>query len=208
MIKLLLAIMLAGNVAAPPPRPASPAVYVAQETAPTRAGRLAAYITRINPKAEDYADRLAGAILDAARRHGVDPHLLAAICWNESYFQLEAPGSSGERGPWQIMRGVGLVSGAWNDLIQAMYGLPDYPDVEDWRDLSRADQTRALRDPVLGTYLAAFLVAWHQDRCDKPRTARCYARYNSGGPKVRRGYVWALRRRARHVRKAVDADIE
>ncbi|MCP4573306.1 MAG: transglycosylase SLT domain-containing protein [bacterium] len=204
MTYLLVVIMMAGNITAPAP-PAAQG-FVAKHPR-GRAGRLATYIVKINPKAEDYADRLAGAILDASHRYQVDPNLLAAICWNESYFQLEAPGSSGERGPWQIMRMVGLMSGAWNDLVQAMYGLPDFPDA-DWDGLSREDQTRALRDPVLATYMAAFLMAWHKGRCDYPTTARCYARYNSGGPQIRWGYARALGRRAANVRRAVDADIE
>jgi hypothetical protein len=190
------------------PTAAPTSVVAVRAPARTRAGRLAAYIVRIHHKADGYAERLAGAILDASRRYRLDPRLLAAICWNESWFQLEVAGSSGERGPWQIMRGVSIISSAWDDLLQAMYGLPDYPDVEDWRDLSRADQTRALEDPVLATYMAAFIMAWHRDRCKYPSTARCYARYNSGGPKIRWGYAKALGRRAANVRRAIDADIE
>jgi hypothetical protein len=172
----------------------------------TRVARLSTYIVRINPKAADYSERLAGAILGASRRHGLDPHLMAAICWSESYFQLEVDGSSGERGPWQLLRRLDILQGAWNDTVAAFHGLPDYPDAF-WAELPVDDRLRALEDPVLSTYMAAVLVAWHRTRCDYPTTATCYARYNSGGPRVRWGYVKALSRRAAHVRRAVDADI-
>lgn len=183
------------------------AIMMSPPVAPTRTGRLAAYIGTINPNASPYAKRLAGAILGASRRHRINPHMLAAICWSESYFQLQAPGASGELGPYQIIGRFDLVSWAWDDAVQAMYGLPDYPDAW-WHQYDRETQAKALRDPVLSTYMAAAIVAWHQARCMYPGTARCAARYNSGGPDIRWGYAHRLARRAYHIRRAVDADVE
>jgi len=175
-------------------------------TPETQLARLTSFVSRVNPEADDYAEHLAGAIIGAARRHHLDPNVLAAICWSESYYQTDVDGASGERGPWQLMRGMDIMAGAWNDVGAAMHGLPDYPDA-DWGDMPRDDQDRAMRDPVLSTYMAAVLVAWHRARCEYPTTATCYARYNSGGPRVRWGYVRALARRAYLVRRYVDADV-
>jgi hypothetical protein len=172
----------------------------------TETGRMAAYIVRINPKAAPYATQLAVCIYVEARRHKLDPFFLAAIAWSESYFQLRAPGSSGERGMWQIMPGLPLLRPAWDRLRYLTQGLHGYPQV-DWDETPRELQTAALRDLTLATYLAAYIMAWHRRRCDYPTTARCYARYNSGGARVRWSYVKALARRAANFRRAVDADI-
>jgi soluble lytic murein transglycosylase len=43
-----------------------------------------------------------GLIEEAARRHGVDPHLLKALVWQESRFATRATGGAGERGLMQV----------------------------------------------------------------------------------------------------------
>jgi soluble lytic murein transglycosylase len=44
------------------------------------------------------------AIIAAAARHGVDPALIKAVVWRESWFNPRATGSSGEVGLMQIMK--------------------------------------------------------------------------------------------------------
>lgn len=41
-------------------------------------------------------------ITDAARKHGVDPHLVRAVVWQESRFSPEKVGGVGERGLMQV----------------------------------------------------------------------------------------------------------
>jgi hypothetical protein len=196
----MLAVMLAAAICG------GPAPDYTTLPAPTRHGRLRDYISRINPAAHSYAGELAGAILHESRRWDLDPHLMTAIVWTESYFQRRAPGSSGERGAWQIMPGLSYLPRAYDALRAAMGGLPGYPP-DGWETLSREWRETVLRDLTLSTYLAAYLMAYHRRRCSYPTTATCYARYNSGGARVRWGYVRRLARRAAHVRRRVDADI-
>lgn len=196
----MLAVMLAVAVCG------GPAPDYATLPAPTREGRLRDYISRINPAAHSYADELAGAILTESKRWGLSPHMMTAIVWSESYFQRRAPGSSGERGPWQIIPRLSYLPRAYDALRAAMGGLPGYP-VDGWATLPRKWRETVLRDITLSTYLAAYLMAYHKRRCRYPTTARCYARYNSGNARVRRGYVHTLARRAYHVRRNVDADV-
>jgi hypothetical protein len=105
--------------------------------------------------------------------------MLAAVCHNESWFQLSARGTSGERGLWQV-----------------------YPD-DDWRLMTRADQRHWARDIVYSTYRAASILAYHLHRCGA-QTARCAAAYNSGNHwNVSRGYAHKLRTRARAIRRVL-----
>ncbi len=46
-------------------------------------------------------------ILAAAARHGVDPALVKAVVWRESWFDPRAKGTSGEVGLMQIMKATG-----------------------------------------------------------------------------------------------------
>lgn len=171
----------------------------------TRAGRLEQFITRINPAAAPHARILARSILAESRRRRIDPHMMAAIAWTESYYQLRAPGAEGERGPWQILPTLSVLNRAWAELRDDFRGLPDYPPV--WSAMSVAQRSQALRDPSIGTYLAAYLMAWiRRVWCRYPTTATCYGRYNRPA-RPRWGYVRRIARRSAHVRRAVDADI-
>jgi hypothetical protein len=171
----------------------------------TRAGRLEAFVLRINPAAEPYARVLARSILAESRRRHLDPHLLTAIVWSESCMQLRAPGAEGERGPWQILPTLSVLPRAWQELRADFGGVPEYP--ARWAQMTRADRAGVLRDPSLSTYLAAYLMAYiRRVWCRYPSTAVCYGRYNRPA-RPRWGYVRRLARRAYHVRRYVDADV-
>jgi hypothetical protein len=199
LLSLLFTLTFTGPGARAPGRAAASVVV---PTSP--AARLEAFVVRVNPKARPYARELARAIVAEARRHRLDLYLLVAVCWNESYFQLRAPGGSGERGPWQLIPTVSALPAAWSALVQDFQGVAGL-DVS-WRAMSWEQRNRVLRDPSLSTYLAAVVLRYHVDRC-RDHSARCYARYNSGGAVVRPSYVRALRHRYRLTRRAVAADV-
>lgn len=157
----------------------SVAIAITPPAPSTQAERLERYITTVYHGADSYALELARRIIYEADHHRIPVELLAAVCHNESWFQLTARGTSGERGLWQV-----------------------YPD-DDWRKMTRVDQRHWARDIVYSTYRAAAILAYHLHRC-KAQTARCAARYNSGGPRVRPGYVAALRTRARAIRRVLN----
>ena len=154
------------------------AVTVAPPPEPTQAEKLAGYIVTIYHGADSYAPELAERIIYEAEHFGLDVALLAAIAYNESWYQLSAKGTSGERGLWQV--------------------LPD----SDWRKMSRADQRHWTRHIVISTWRAASIVAHHAARCG--HSAACYCHYQSGYAKCRRSYSGALTTRSRAIRKAIN----
>jgi hypothetical protein len=154
------------------------AIAVAPAPEPTQAEKLALYITTVYHGAESYAPELAARIIFESRHYGLDVALFAAICHTESWFSLMAHGTSGEWGLWQI-----------------------YPD-RTWRRMSKIDQMHWSWHIVIATWRAATILAYHVRRCNT-HTAHCYARYNSGFAPVRPGYVYALRTRARAIRRAM-----
>jgi hypothetical protein len=154
------------------------AVVVAPAPEPTQAERLAGYITTVYHGADSYALELAERIIWEAQHHHLDVALFTAICHGESWFQLTARGTSGERGLWQV--------------------LPD----DDWRKMTRADQRHWARHVVYSTSRAAAILSHHVRRC-RTTGAACYCHYNSGYAKCRRSYTAALRTRARAVQEAI-----
>ena len=64
-------------------------------------GGLTAFFERYVSVRERSQD---GVILTAAAKHGVDPALIKAVVWRESWFNPRATGSSGEVGLMQIMK--------------------------------------------------------------------------------------------------------
>lgn len=155
------------------------AIATAPAPEPTQAERLAGYITTVYHGADSYALELAQRIIWEADHHRMPVEMLAAVCHNESWFQLTAKGTSGERGLWQV-----------------------YPD-EDWRRMSRLNQRHWARDIVYSTYRAAAILAYHLHRCGA-HTATCAGAYNSGNHwHVRRGYVARLQTRSRAIREVL-----
>ncbi len=183
----MLPIILAATIAAAP--------------SPTKTQRLAAYILKINPRAT-HAHKLAAAILAESKRFRLDPALFAAIAHTESHYRTTAKGKWYERGIWQLWPWARWHQASWDSLRQSRHGLPGYPD-GDWQTLGRKLQVRASLDIGISTYLAAHLLAGLLRGCRR-HTPYCYARYNRPA-KPRRGYQWALRRRARAIRGALSA---
>jgi hypothetical protein len=160
--------------------------------APSKAYKLEQYILRINPKASQ-SKRIARCIVREAKRHKVPVEMLGAIAHTESHFRITARGQWYERGIYQVWPWARYWGEAWSQMLQHKYGVAGYPSVP-WVKLGRKLQIKASMDVCISAYLAAHLLAYHLGRCGRP-SARCGARYNSGGPKVRPGYVWAIRRR-------------
>ena len=137
----------------------------------------AVIISRSQERLDTTAAELAERIIYEANHYGLDVALFAAIAWSESWYQLSARGTSGERGLWQV-----------------------YPDA-DWKRQSRVDQRHWTRHIVLSTWRAATIVAHFAAR--HGHTAASYCHYNSGYAHCRRSYRAALRTRARAIRRAL-----
>jgi hypothetical protein len=206
MSTLLTMIVLA--LPAAPASPGDGATVVVTKTAPAvlqkaKAKKLAAYILRINKKTKPWAGELARAILREAKRFKLDPALLGAIAFNESWFDIRVRGRSYEYGAWQLWPWAYYLRPAWDRMRTVFRGLPSFPD-KDWNQLSRKEQIRASRAPRTATFMAAWLVRMHVNRrCKKKQTARCFGYYNSGNRKPRVYYVRKLRRRSKAIRKAL-----
>lgn len=140
----------------------------------SRVDRIEQYILSVYHGASSYSRELAERIVYESDNFGLDPALLTAIAHTESYFQLSARGTSGERSIWQI--------------------LPD----GNWRKMPLIDQLYWSRHIVISTWRAATIVRIHANRCG--HTARCYAHYNSGYARPRRAYVARLIKRSMAVR--------
>jgi soluble lytic murein transglycosylase len=67
-------------------------------------GIVAWYVDRWRGRREHSHD---GVILAASARYGVDPGLIKAVVWKESWFDPRATGKSGEIGLMQVMPGTG-----------------------------------------------------------------------------------------------------
>lgn len=150
---------------------------LSQPVPSSRADRLATYIVSVSPTAAPYALELAERILYEATAQRLDPALLAAVCQSESWYQLYPRGGPGTHlaGLWQV-----------------------YPDAT-WLAIPRARRLELQRSVVVSTWRAASILAYHVASCGA-QTPACYARYQSGGPVVRRGYVVGLYLRARALR--------
>ena len=187
MLDIILAIVLWAVVGAPVPE------YL-QTHRDTETDRLEAHIRRVCPRC-DHARLLADSILTEATAHGLDPALLAAIAWTESGYRRWVNGSAGEVGIWQIIPGGWLT--------------PGYDDIRGltppWDRLSLRTRRTLARNVRVGTYLAAWIITYHVERCGDHRAA-CYARYQTGRPPVSRRYQQLLERRSQAVRRRLRGE--
>jgi hypothetical protein len=168
--------------------------------------RLAAHIVTIQPRAVLYARPLANAIHREAARHHLDPTVLAAIVWMESWYDRRAKGSDLERGLWQIYPRASYLGLYWevyrrSNRIPSRWNRP-------WYKLSVATRQDITRDVEIGTVLAVELMSVFVRHCrrkhrDHRRPTDPYAHYNSGFRWPRPGYSYKLWRRTQIVRRAV-----
>jgi len=211
-------------LASPPARqaPAAPRPAPRRLTAPP-AHRLAAWITKINPRASSWAPTLAARIMLEAKRHSVPPRALAAIAWIESDFRRNLRGRFGELGIWQLLDSDSHLARGW-DFVRRRPG--EFPiaakvgTASSWRRLPRARRDLLRLDLVSYTYLAALEISEARWLCYRMRNKphrygrrwiqRSYwyahqrpgyrldpfAHYNSGTRPPRPVYVRKLRRRA------------
>jgi soluble lytic murein transglycosylase len=130
-------------------------------------GIVAWYIQRWRSRREHSHD---GVILAASARYGVDPGLIKAVVWKESWFDSRATGRSGEIGLMQVMPGTG---GDWARTERQTGFAP-----------------RDLYDPARNTLAGTWYLRQQLNRfrnADNP-TAYALAAYNAGPAHVMR---WA-----------------
>jgi hypothetical protein len=168
--------------------------------APSQVDKLELYILRINPKASQ-SRRIAKCIVKEAKRHKVPVEMLGAVAHTESHFRITAKGKWYEYGIYQLWAYAPYYHEAWSDYQQATYGKTGFPGVP-WKKLGRKLQVKVSLDVCASAFMAAHLLAYHLRRCRRP-SAYCASFYNSGFKKPRPGYVWAIRRRMKAIRKAL-----
>lgn len=167
---------------------------------------LAEKIERVNPRARPYSDQLARSILGESRRHGLDPAVVTAIAWTESFFQRRPRGGAGEIGLWQLLPGRSLAR-RW-ELLRAtrprlMVG------TQGWYRMSRRARRSAAERVEIGTALVALALVQARKLCRRwghrhRAGSDSYAHYNTGGPWLRPGYRRVLKYRAEAIRRALQ----
>lgn len=149
---------------------------------------LSLFMVRVNYRVVWDARTLSCAIYREARKQALDPAALAAVVWNESWFDPAADGTSGERGYWQLWPGGRKACG--------------------WGGLSWSGAQRRSQDVEAATVAAAKLIAVFVGWCrrhhrDHRRPTDPYAHYNSGFRWPRPGYSIKLWTRTQTIRLAV-----
>lgn len=169
--------------------------------------KMAAFMVKVNYKSMFYARPLVKAIYREANRKNLDPTVLAAIVWNESWFDKAAKGSSHERGLWQIWPWASpALDIGWAELrsMKMIDGFPNKP----WKALPLRTRHEASLDIDIGTYLAVTLIAALRSYClrkrhDRRRPTDSYAHYNVGYRYPRPGYAHQLWKRTKIIRRAI-----
>jgi len=156
-----------------------------------------------NSKAMFTARPLTRAIYREAEAKGLDPTILAAMVWEESWYQLGVKGSSYESGLWQVWPWASALTVAWEELRKAKR-IGDFPDV-DWKKIPLRTRWKITSDIEIGTYLATNLIKIFRDYClkkkhDHRRPTDPYAHYNTGYTHPRSGYMLNLWKRTRLIR--------
>jgi hypothetical protein len=193
-------------------------------TASTPGDRLEAFIIKRQPKARAYAGELSKRIIIESKRHGIPPHVLAAIAYIESDFNPNVNGKAGEFGAFQVMRNESGIDDAWDWLRSHPKGfaLATKWGAMPWRKLGR-QQVAVLRSVAEGTYIAAMAIKrhWHlcrrlghrvgRFRCNKQFISQCpkyhpqavdrWATWNSGVGWPKAHYLRKLRWRSRRIKR-------
>lgn len=146
--------------------------------------KLAAFMIRVNHVVVWDAQQLACTIYREAGKRRLDPAVLAAIVWNESWFDRRSKGSSGEFGYWQIWPGARKDVGWYVSWSQAQK-----------RSLKIEDST------IAAAKLLARLVHWCGKRHkNHRRPTDAYAHFNTGYRWPRPGYSAKLWKRTQKIR--------
>jgi hypothetical protein len=166
--------------------------------------RLARFVVRVQPKAVFYARPLANNIFEQSGKHNLDPTVLAAVVWMESWFDHDARGSDYERGLWQIYPRASALGLFW-EVARRGRAIPPRWN-RPWFKLTIRERQAVSRDVELGTVLAVELLAVFIKHCrvkhdDHRRPTDSYAHYNSGFRWPRPGYSYKLWKRTKIIRK-------
>ena len=154
---------------------------------------LAAHVLKVCPGCS-HGPLLAESILTEAMARGLDPALMAAVAWTESGYQRGVTGKYGSIGLWQLYPGHWLAE-PWDEIrIGPREVRPP------WGRLSRRAREVLLRDVLVSTYMAGWVMAYHLERCAEGGPA-CYARYQTGRARVSPRYRGVIAHRARVVRE-------
>ena len=169
--------------------------------------KMAKYMVQKNKRAMFTARPLVKAIYREADRKGLDPTVLAAIVWNESWFYVGTKGSSKERGVWQIWPWASpALDIGWAELRKRKLtaGIRDVP----WKSLSLKERWEASMDIDIGTHLAVTIISMLRKYClrkkhDRKRPTDSYAHYNTGYRYPRSMYSYKLWHRTKRIRRAI-----
>lgn len=168
--------------------------------------RLAAHIVTVQPGAVMYARPLANAIYRESAATGLDPTVVAAVVWMESWYDRNARGSDHERGLYQLYPLASHLGLHWEYLRRSRH-VPRHLD-RPWFALSVRLRQEITRDIDLGAALAVALMRIFVGHCrrkhrDHRRPTDSYAHYNSGFRWPRPGYSHLLWQRTQRIRRAV-----
>ena len=165
--------------------------------------KMAAHFVKVNKKSIFYARPLVKEIYKQSKRTGIDPTVLAAIAWNESWFDKDATGDSHEKGIWQIWPWVSILGSSWAAIRRSGL-IGNVP----WSRFILRDRQDLISDLEVGTWFAADILVVVSSYCvarkhDHRRPTDKNAHYNSGYKYPRPGYSRFLWDRVRVIRKVI-----
>jgi len=169
--------------------------------------RLSAFMVKVNPDSAFIVRPLVKAIYREAEAKGLDPTVLAAMAWAESWYNPTVKGKSYEAGVWQVWPWASpSLDFAWYELVKQKR-IKRFPSVP-WSRLSLKDRWKASTDIEIGTYLATNLIKTFRDYCirkkhDRKRPTDSYAHYNTGFRRPRAGYAFQLWQRTKLIRRRI-----
>lgn len=168
---------------------------------------MAAFMVKVNPDSAFVVRPLVRAIYREAEAKDLDPTVLAAMAWAESWYNPKVKGTSWEAGIFQVWpwASPGL-DNAWFKLVQQKRtkGFRKVP----WSRLSLKERWEVIRDIDIGTFLATDLIQIFVQYCitkkhDRKYPTNSYAHYNSGFRYPRPGYAFQLWRRTKLIRRRI-----
>lgn len=169
--------------------------------------KMAMFMVKKNKVSLLYARPLVRAIYREAERKDLDPTVLAAMVWSESWFDTETEGTSGERGVWQIWPWASPAIDIGWDQLRKMELIGDFPD-KPWKKIPLKIRRVILKNIDIGSYLAVTLVSMLRTHCIRKEHIRrhptdTYAHFNSGYRAPKRNYANTLWRYTKVVRRVI-----